>query len=130
MNTTPVHCDCDSVIGCEASQGGEDATSKDIERLRGKGWSQTKINNWLASKTRTDSKAQQRSQERQRWIDFLTAATRHPKVGVTGLYSHWYSESLTHEKLTFNNKVRIPLSDLKPATLDHVARDVLYEFVA
>ena len=129
VNTTTRQCDCGSVIGSDSNQTSKGVQPKDIERLKRKGWSETKINNWMASKTKTDLQAQERDTERSQWTDFLKEAIRKDNFGMVGLYIHWYDNNIFDEEITFKEKRRIPLSELQDDTLDKLQYDTLYEFV-
>src|SRR5438128_1204985 len=89
VNTTSKQCDCGSVIGSNANHSSRSIQPKDIERLRSKGWSETKINNWIANKTKTDIQAQERDTERNQWMNFLHEVIWENHIGIVGLYIHW-----------------------------------------
>jgi hypothetical protein len=71
VNTTFDQCDCGSVIASAFHPSSRDIQPKDIERLKGKGWSETKIKNWTESKTKMNTQAKDRDKEREQWTRFL-----------------------------------------------------------
>lgn len=128
INTTSKQCDCGSVIGSDANGSSRSALPKDIERLEHKGWSETKINNWIANKTKTDNQGKEHDAERHKWISFLREITRENNIGAIGLYIHWYDNDINTEEITFKSKEKISLSELVDNTLDKLNYDILYEF--
>ena len=129
INTTSKQCDCGSVIASDSHPSSMDIQPKDIERLKRKGWSETKINNWIANKTKTNIHAKERDKERDQWTSFLDEVILKNNVGKIGLYIHWYDEIMESEELTFAGRERISLTEMKSDTLDKLNYDVLYEFV-
>ncbi|OQP47300.1 hypothetical protein A4H97_07290 [Niastella yeongjuensis] len=129
VNTTTKQCDCGSIIGIESHPAGKGIQPKDIERLRRKGWSETKIKNWIADKTKTDFQAQDREKERIQWMVFLHEAINEYMIGMVGLYIHWYDNSIFDEEIIFKDKKKISLSELQVDTLGKLRYDILYEFI-
>jgi hypothetical protein len=130
INTTSKQCDCGSVIGSDANHSGKSIQPKDIERLKHKGWSETKIKNWIANKTKTDTHAKEHETERNQWISFLREVIWENNIGMVGLYIHWYDNDISDEKITFRNKEKISLSELQGDALDKLNYDILYEFTS
>ncbi len=129
INTTTKQCDCGSVIGSDRNNLSKGVRPQDIERLRDKKWSETKIKKWIADKTKTDIQAKERDQERNQWMGFLQEAIKSDKIGKIGLYIHWYDNNIFDEEITFNDKRKISITELASDTLDKLSYDTLYEFI-
>ena len=90
INTTVNHCDCGSVIASDVHNAKGDELAKDLERLRKKGWSETKIHNWVANKTKANEKEKEREAERDHWMRFLHEAIMENNTRWVGLFIHDY----------------------------------------
>ena len=129
VNTTVNQCDCGSVIGSASLPSSRAIQLNDIERLKRKGWSETKIKNWTESKTKTNTQAKERDKERDQWTKFLEEVIMKNKIGKVGLYIHWYDDKMEDEEIVFNSRERVSLTTLKRDTLDKLNYDILYEFI-
>ena len=129
VNTTVNQCDCGSVIASASHPSSRDIQPNDIERLKRKGWSETKIKNWTESKTKTNTQAKERDKERDQWTKFLEEVIMENKIGRVGLYIHWYDDKMEDEEIVFNSRERVSLTALKGDTLDKLNYDILYEFI-
>jgi hypothetical protein len=129
INTTSKMCDCDSVIASASYPSKSDIQQNDIERLKSKGWSTTKIKNWTESKTKSNTQTINRDQERDNWIKFLQEIIIENKIGKVGLYIHWYEDKIEDEEIVFNSQNRISIRNINGDQLDNLHYDILYEFV-
>jgi hypothetical protein len=128
VNTTANQCDCGSVIASASHPSSRDILPNDIERLKRKGWSETKIKNWIENKTKTNTQ-KERDKERDQWTKFLEEAVMENKIGKVGLYIHWYDSTMEDEEIVFNSRERVSLTALKGDMLDKLSYDTLYEFI-
>ena len=129
VNTTVNQCDCGSVIASASHHSSRDIQPNDIERLKRKGWSETKIKNWTESKTKTNTHAKERDKERDQWAKFLEEVIIENKIGKVGLYIHWYDDKMEDEEIVFSTRERVSLTTLEGDTLDKLNYDILYEFI-
>ena len=129
VNTTFNQCDCGSVIASAFHPSGRDIQPKDIERLKRKGWSETKIKNWTESKTKINTQAKDRDKEREQWTKFLEELIVENKIGKVGLYIHWYESQMEDEEVLFNGREKVSLTELRGDKLDKLNYDILYEFI-
>jgi hypothetical protein len=129
VNTTVKQCDCGSVIASASHPSSGDVQPNDIERLKRKGWSGTKINNWIKSKTKTNTQAHERDRERDQWTKFLEEVLLVKKIAQVGLYVHWYEHSIEDEEIVLNCRERVSIASLNEDTLGKLQYDRLYEFI-
>lgn len=129
VNTTSNQCDCGSVIASASNPSSRDNQPNDIEKLKRKGWSETKIKNWIDSKTKTNTQAKEQDKEREQWTNFLEEIILENKIGKVGLYIHWYDSKMEDEEVIFNSKERVSLAELKGDKLEKLKYDILYEFI-
>jgi len=129
VNTTVNQCDCSSVIASASLPSNRDIQPNDIERLKRKGWSETKIKNWTESKTKSNTQAKERDKERDQWTKFLEEVILENIIGKVGLYIHWYEDKLEKEEIVFNSREKVPITELKGDVLDKLNYDILYEFI-
>lgn len=141
--TTSGHCDCGTVLGSEHRDPGLNAEEKEqfrrreIEKLKKKGWSQTKIDRWFKEAELTEEK-EKRSEEfaheyaarfASDWVAFIQNMLN-TKVGPRiGLLVHFYSGGLS-SRIPIVEKKRVNLRELDEGVLLQMSEDVIYEFVA
>ena len=90
INTTSRMCDCDSVIASNPQHLNlEEKYASDIKRKKKKGWSETKINRWVAQKENS-GRNEELQQDNERWVQFLTELLNENQIGKVGILIHWY----------------------------------------
>jgi hypothetical protein len=129
VNTTASYCDCGSVIASASHPSTKEIKPSDIERLKRKGWSETKIKNWNENKSKTNTQAKEHDKERLQWTTFLEEVIMEKSIGKVGLYIHWYEDSMENEEIVFISRERVSVIQLKGDTLDKLNYDTLYEFI-
>ena len=82
------YCDCGTALGAISFiEKNKKSNEKDLQRLKKKGWSETKINNWLENKKRSELKDERAAEHKQgnyeydaeNWINFLTELSKTPR---------------------------------------------------
>ncbi len=110
--TTRGMCDCGTEIGArirtDATLPPQDPDySRTIKNFKKKGWSDAKIDRWLAQSkadaTRKHAEAAARLSgphpEIERWIQFVTAVLTEHHASWIGIMVHWYGGNLTTEAI-------------------------------
>jgi hypothetical protein len=132
---TASHCDCDTLLGIRTvARGRKRDPSREVQKLRAKGWGETKITRWLESRQRTKDEHGKRlagfvdevGNELEAWIAFLQDALERrslPWVGVL-IHSQPKVESITVAERG------VPLASTTRDTLASLPRDVLHRFTA
>jgi hypothetical protein len=130
-------CDCSTVLGSGAAdRARDDKDSKfkhEVEKLRKKGWSQHKIDRWLADKLHAanrdvDSVAAKHEAELTNWCEFIQAFLAQGGTPSLGLLLHMYSGGLADEHIRIKKFEKLRLSEKLPALLTTMENDVLYTF--
>ncbi len=141
-------CDCETGLGSLATfadsadtLGQSDrALARKVQKLKAKGWSQSKIDRWLAhrdeaelKRERTAAHREQRSREHytsdaERWLGILGEMIESGNTSSVGLLIHWYSGQLESERIDIQKRCRTRISDASPEVMLHMEPDVLYEF--
>jgi hypothetical protein len=129
-------CDCGTPLGSREQASSRRPSSKELAKLRKRGWGEAKINRWLEQQ-----KANQQQRERTRkdrealegplldtWVSFLRALLDTGEVEWLGLLLHWYSRDLESERIQIQSRRPIPLTDVSADLLREIDEDVLYEF--
>lgn len=135
VRATRSSCDCNSALGSasnqqEASQ--EDVThSSEVAKLRKKGWSEHKIERWLAEKTGSSDRHQQQERskldaELTRWREFIDAVLSDGFTKRFGLLLHMYRGGLEDERIQIKRKEHILLSEHFENVMLTIDEDVLY----
>ncbi|MHC4608561.1 MAG: hypothetical protein ACYTAF_16745 [Planctomycetota bacterium] len=133
-STTRGICDCDTSMGSATGEEEyeEDRIEKDLEKLRGKGWSKAKVDRWLQDKEKAA-----RNRERSRracgeaageWVAFLTEFLEASGAPFVGILLHWYNGQLS-ERITLKGIREVPLGRLTDDFVAHMEEDVVYRFV-
>ncbi len=135
INKFSNHCDCGTNIGI--STGSKMQTQRfqksEIDRLKKKGWTQTKINRWLNDKKKNDEKIEQdnanllneKSFELENWIGFFQALFSKPDIEYFGLMLHWYSKGLENENIKIIQQRKISYKKLTVIDLKTLVEDNL-----
>ncbi|MBY0546647.1 MAG: hypothetical protein K2W95_05115 [Candidatus Obscuribacterales bacterium] len=133
LRATRCMCDCDSALGSAAQpQGAAQKAVPDlaeIARLRKKGWSQHKIDRWLAEKSGSlerHKKHSEREAELTLWRNFIGDLLSEGAAKRLGLLLHTYSGTLQSEQVQIKRFEKLALSDLSENALLAMEEDVVY----
>lgn len=122
-------CDCGSVISSARHQ--KIATvqaDKEVEKLKRKGWSETKIKNHFASKQKADShKSDETETERANWLALIKSIFASTKLNSFGILAHEYVGDISTEEITISAKIKINAVEFIGEQLDNFQLDVYYE---
>lgn len=128
-------CDCDSALGSASDQQEGSQTERthaaEIEKLRKKGWSQHKIERWLAEKSGSSDRHQQQDRSKHdaeltQWREFISALLSDGITKRLGLLLHMYNGRLEDEQLRIKRIERLSLSEQFDNALLVMDEDVLY----
>jgi hypothetical protein len=138
--TTTGHCDCGTVLGMLNRSEDSKAVSyeRELEKHRKQGWSEAKIQRWLAEKEQVKEKTEREdeaqaeiaSAEATRWTRFISDLLQLGHIPRIGLLLHLYGGGIESERIRNLKKEEIKLADLTPRFIMAMEEDVLYEFLA
>ena len=126
-------CDCGTELG-SAGAGPPAAPdlAAEVAKLRKKGWSETKIERWLAEKGKTAGRRARLDAERakpgadaQSWADLLHELASLPGASGVGVLLHWYSGHVESERIRFRVE-EVGADELSAERLVRIEEDVLY----
>jgi len=131
-------CDCGTQLGLAARTNTPDATrieKQEVDKLKKKGWSETKINRWLTDREKTIEKDKVRYDrivngvhlDIENWIEYLKKIFTSTKVQHFGLLLHWYNGGLESERIKLKDRIKIKVSELTPDALLKMNEDVVYD---
>lgn len=118
---TAGHCDCGTPIGRGARRDRFDVTGDDLRKLRRKGWSDAKIERWLAEKEKARGKVD-RATPGHLLVPIVEALKATAPIG---LVLHTYRGRLTEEPITIASRRVVDTMDLVPEDLRDLAEDTL-----
>jgi len=130
------YCDCGTPLGrLRRDLGRADDPEGQVPRLRRKGWSEARISRWRDQKQAAREKdrrtvqgmAEGMTAEVEWWLSYLRRLLGAGGVRSIGLLLHWYSGSLTGERITLRERIRLPIGQVRPEFLVQIEEDVLYE---
>jgi hypothetical protein len=142
--TTKGMCDCGTVLASnnpENHQSDEIQAQKykdrTIEKLKAKGWSDTKIRRWQKEtelnkekETRVSEQAHENSLALvDDWINFIRDILNSKATKRVGILVHEYSGGLDN-RIKILGKEKVELKNLTPNLLVEMREDVIYDFVA
>lgn len=131
--TTPNHCDCGTVLGSANRDAGQEIDpAQSIRKLKRKGWSESKIDRWLADKRaaakRTHDKPLEPGElDSKTWNLLLSSVLESGATSKIGLMLHMYSGLITDAEIRLH-RTSVSLADITPAFLEGIEEDRLYEF--
>jgi hypothetical protein len=127
--TTCGHCDCGTALGNErAAEMAAEDPAEQIPKLRKKGWSEAKIERWLADKTRRpDRHVERNERELAQWIALIPDVLESEVANKIGVFVHFYNEPTSADVI--KRIEQVPLDRLSSELLVTMADDTLYEFV-
>lgn len=131
------YCDCGTLLGSfnnKKTSNNRQIEKAELEKLKQKGWSDAKIQRFAADKNKNIQK-QVFSLEMQKanaienikeWSGFIDRLFAETSISTFGLLLHWYSGSISNEKIKINNRENIPKTDLTGTILLEIEEDSLY----
>lgn len=134
--TTWGMCDCGSEVGSAQRESAPDDKlgdlSRDIKKFRQRGWSETKIERWLAQqkqdrvrkKAEWETRHQTTGEELERWIEFVRCVIKQDAARWIGVMHHFYNQGIESAKITFTRQW-VPLDQVSPERLQRLNPDVL-----
>lgn len=131
--TTRKHCDCGTSLGSRRSAGEpEPSHERRIEKLRGRGWSEARIQRWLREKREAERRRatalREPSEDSASWATFLRTVLDEPRVESVGLLLHWYATSPASERIRLARHETVDVTAIEPAFLERIEEDILYRF--
>lgn len=105
---TPGHCDCGTLLGQDRRRRNKEGPlDKYVVKLRKKGWGESKIERWLAEKSRTTDRRAHEAERRRsedgsdthRWSLMIRALHDELQVDHVGLLLHWYRGPVDDERI-------------------------------
>ena len=136
VSTTRKMCDCGTMLASRSRPEVEERTlEREVRKLRAKGWSEARIERWLAEKAMAadravrerGSMADGHEPEVERWLAVISEALNAGYARRFGLLVHWYSGGLESERLQLGPTQSVPLSELSATTLLEMREDALLE---
>ena len=125
FHVTKLPCDCGTTLLSHPPS----LDSPQVEKLRRQGWSETKIQRWLRSKSDHANRGDPPTGEltQQQWAAFLDDTLALPDFPYIGLLTHFYRVGTEHDE--FDIKERVPvLPSLVVEGMGRWRDDVVYEF--
>jgi hypothetical protein len=131
------YCDCGTLLGSfneKNAKQTEGVNELKIEKLKRKGWSETKIQRFLNDKSKKieqnakDLERQKISAENgiQEWVDFCKKLFEMTSIKTFGILLHWYRGGVSSERISLNGRVVIDKSELATTNLLEIEEDTLY----
>jgi hypothetical protein len=137
--TTRGMCDCGTELGFSIRTGGKlpppDADlSREITKLKKKGWTGTKIDRWVeqakADAVRKHKEAEARLSgphpEVNRWIQFVSGVLTGKHADWIGILVHWYGGNVTTEAMAAGNRRWLTLDNFTEDYLLNAEEDTLH----
>lgn len=128
-------CDCGTSLGEDSFNNNKTVRveKSEVEKLKKKGWTETKITRYLADKKKKEDKiAQQnetilkrKSNELDNYVQFLQEVLKRVDTEVFGLLLHWYSKSPETENIKLSDRRYIQSKALTVLDLKTLEEDKL-----
>ncbi len=121
--TTRSSCDCGSVIGYDSiDNSSKRDIEKEINKLKRKKWSDSKIKRYLENKEKNELKKQSEKsetlgEELKKWSDTINDCIDSSISKRFGILTHFYSGALEEEKFDNVEILKSKLNDFKPESL-------------
>jgi hypothetical protein len=137
FRATKNYCDCDTILGMNNTSIEYDKLlkSKKVKKLKKKNWSNEQIDKWIKKKIKTikphkitTKSSAEVEQETNNWINFIREILKIDSIKRLGILKHWYTQSLSIEKISVRKSNRIKITELSSELLHKFEEDVLYEF--
>ena len=134
--TTKGHCDCHTQLGALNSEPRLRDPRKRRNKLKRKGWSDSKIDEWIDSEERSERRRREDleairtdgSLEAERWYSFICEVVRGGVSPWVGLLMHSYRGLVSAEGIPLHERQVVDLASVDPEFLLRVWEDTLYEF--
>lgn len=134
LKTTKM-CDCGTSLG-EASfknDKKERIQKSEVDKLKKKGWSETKITRYIADKKKTEDKIakqndnilNRQSSELDNYVQFIQEVLKKTDTEVFGLLLHWYSKGPETENIKLIDRKIISSNSLTILDLKTIEEDTL-----
>lgn len=131
-------CDCGTQLGLVCRTTTPDTTrieKREVDKLKKKGWTETKIKRWLTDREKTIEKDKIKYDrivngvyvDIANWIDYINNVFTETKTQYFGLLLHWYKGGLEDERIKLKDRIKVKLSELTPDILLKMDEDVIYE---
>ena len=141
--TTSGMCDCGTVLGSEFREKiarGRSETIRvgnELEKLRKKGWSETKISRWMREVELAKQKGEQKIElaheaslsSAQDWLSFVRDILGSRATDRIGLLIHMYNGPITG-RIKIKGKKTIPVKKLNEDVLLRMEEDLVYDFTS
>jgi hypothetical protein len=128
-------CDCGTNLGESSSKNDntERVQKSEIDKLKKKGWTETKITRYLADKKKSDEKAAQQndtilnrqSNELDNYVNFIKDLLKKSDSEIFGLLLHWYSKGPDNENIKLAARKNISFKTLTALDLKTLEEDTL-----
>lgn len=131
-------CDCGTHLGLATRTKSPDnlrVEKREVDKLKKKGWSETKIKRWRTDRENTIQKDKVRYDriangvdiDIENWINYLSKVFNKTKIQHFGLLLHWYKGGLESERINIKDRIQIRIFELTADTLLKMEEDVIYE---
>lgn len=131
------YCDCGTLLGSlneEKTNNIQRVKKSELEKLKKKGWSNFKIERYIADKNKNIQKqAFSLEQQKERavenikeWTDFINRLFAETSVESFGLLLHWYSGLVETERIKISGRETILSTNLTGMNLLEMEEDKLY----
>lgn len=133
------YCDCGTQLGVKTrtdDPSNRRIDKREMDKLKSKGWSETKIARWLADREKSIEKDKVRydqivngvQTDIENWLEYIHKLFAETTTNRFGLLLHWYASGPETERIKLKDRVIIKLSELTPDVLLGVEEDRVYEF--
>lgn len=130
-------CDCGTELGSLSDPGYQRVSLEDINKFKKKGWSQTKINRYIAEVEKNNRKQKRIKQEQEGrsftsennpdgWIDIIRDVLSTDKYSMISIIKHWYSGPLKEDVLSKENREHLKYNVNLSEKLFKIKEDVCY----
>jgi hypothetical protein len=137
--TTRGMCDCGTEIGVSLRSDGrlpdrDPDLSREIKRLKKKGWTENKIDRWI-EQTKADAARKHAESEARlsgphpevdRWIQFVSEVLAGKHADWVGILVHWYGGNVTTEAIVVGNRRWLALHDFTEDYLLNAEENTLH----
>ena len=137
FRATKHYCDCNTILGMNNISIEYDKLlkSKKVKNLKKKNWSNEQIDKWIKKKIKKKNPhaiktkvSAEIDQETNNWINFIREILKTESIKRLGILKHWYTKSLSTEKILIRKSNRIKITELSSELLYKFEEDILYEF--
>lgn len=131
-------CDCGTALGSFHEVQPYRIPLKEIEKLRKRGWTETKIKRWLQEKEKIDEREARiqnqiknhldnDSPDPDGWLETSLKLLENSGEKYIGLLLHWYSGSLESERISISRRKKVRIGDNAGMELYKMKEDMIYE---